>query len=257
MQVKSTLSPSLVASQGGRKPGELAAMELKFVVSSQVAGQLQQWAETHMAKDPFSNNALGGYQVTSVYFDTPNFDIFHKNRGFVESKYRLRRYGLSEQAHAEHKLKEFGKVWKRRETVATPVSEWTDSETPTGLPGWFAQALEMGGMRPACIITYQRIAYLGDTPTGPVRMTLDRYANARSTSDCRLDPVLGDSGRQDQLYDLLAGQVIVELKFLGQAPPIFQNLIRMYRLTKPGPSKYRTAVAKLGLAHAQPVQQAG
>jgi hypothetical protein len=102
MNMPHYLSPGLIASQGGRAPGDLPAVELKYQVSPEVAERLIAWAKARLAPDPHGDPVTGGYRVTTVYLDTPGLDIFRRSPGFGTSKYRLRRYGDSPLAHAEH-----------------------------------------------------------------------------------------------------------------------------------------------------------
>lgn len=248
MQMPVPLSPALFASQGNRKPGDLAAVELKFLVSPEVAEGLEQWATKRLTRDPHADPASGGYQVTSVYLDTPELDIYHRTPGYVGSKYRLRRYGLSPLAHAEHKAKQSGQVWKMREGITQPVKDWPHASLPSGLPPWFAQAVEAGRFRPVCAITYQRLAFLGDSPSGPTRLTLDRQAYGRSAADCRLAPALASKCESSHCVDLLRDAAIVELKHLGSLPRLFREVITGFGLVNLGPSKYRSTVEALGLS---------
>ena len=244
MNMPHYLSPGLIASQGGRAPGELPAVELKYLVSPEVAERLAEWAKARLVPDPYADPATGGYRVTTVYLDTPGLDIFRRNPGFGTSKYRLRRYGKSPLAHAEHKFKGEGQIWKQREGVQQPVEEWT-GDLPSGLPRWFLQAVERANLRPVCAVTYDRLAYLGDSPHGPVRITLDRDAFGRSATGCELEPVRGDPGRGE--VDLLGASAIVELKHLGPLPRMVREVVTGFGLVNRGPSKYRRTVAALGL----------
>ena len=248
MKIPAPLSPALFASQGNRKPGELPATELKFLVSPEVAWELEKWAAKRLTRDPHADPESGGYQVTSVYLDTPELDIYHRSPGFVGSKYRLRRYGMSPLAHAEHKAKQSGQVWKRRGEITQPAGEWPEAPLPAGLPPWFSQAVEAGRFRPVCAITYQRLAFLGDSPGGPVRVTLDREAFGRMARDCRLNPVLPVNSAVTPSVDLLRGTCVVELKHLGALPWIFREVVTAFGLVNKGPSKYRATVESLGLS---------
>src|SRR5688572_2760812 len=81
------------------------ASETKFLVTPAVAEQIRDWARARLAPDPNasgeSNDAYDAYQITSLYFDTENFDVFHRKGSFGRSKYRIRRYGESEIAFLE------------------------------------------------------------------------------------------------------------------------------------------------------------
>src|SRR5207244_10218170 len=93
------------------------ASEIKFLVSPALAGQIRDWARGRLAPDP---NAAGGsgdaYLVTSLYFDTGQFDVFHRKGSFGRSKYRVRRYGPREVTFLERKLK-IGRAACRRRTA--------------------------------------------------------------------------------------------------------------------------------------------
>ena len=94
------------------------ASELKFVISRPLAEQIRVWGGARLAPDP---NAPGesndAYRIASLYFDTPHFDVYHRNGSFGRSKYRIRRYDASEVAFLERKLKTRGLVSKRRTVV--------------------------------------------------------------------------------------------------------------------------------------------
>ena len=80
------------------------------------------------------------------------------------------------------------------------------------------------------------------TDTGPLRVTLDRDLVARP-ADGLAAPAATPGGP-----DLLRGGAILELKFPEALPALFRRLIEQHRLTTAGGSKYRLAVAALGLA---------
>src|SRR5437762_9500566 len=120
------------------------ASEIKFLVSPALAGQIRDWARGRLAPDP---NAAGGsgdaYLVTSLYFDTKQFDVFHRRGSFGRSKYRIRRYGASEVAYLERKLKTRGLVSKRRTVVGlAELQRLADAEPDPGWIGyWYQQRL--------------------------------------------------------------------------------------------------------------------
>ena len=97
-----------------RENREFAA-ELKFLVSRPLAEEIRAWARSRLSPDPnASGDSEDSYHITSLYFDTEQFDVFHRNGSFGRAKYRVRRYGASLDAFLERKLKTRGLVSKRR-----------------------------------------------------------------------------------------------------------------------------------------------
>jgi hypothetical protein len=81
----------------------------------------------------------------------------------------------------------------------------------------------------ACQIAYVRTAFVAD---GPARLTLDRRIIGIPTRDWTLEPLSG--GRT-----LLAGRVILELKYRSIPPAMFKNLLAEMKLSPCSVSKYR------------------
>ena len=74
------------------------ATEIKFVVDSDLAGRIREWARAQLAPDPHGAGAAKDeYLTTSVYFDTEQLDVFHRRGSFGRSKYRIRRYGRAQE----------------------------------------------------------------------------------------------------------------------------------------------------------------
>ncbi len=75
----------------------------------------------------------------------------------------------------------------------------------------------------------------------PVRLMLDDTLRADRVDTFTLgEPALGQP--------IAAGQQILELKYLGEMPAVFIELIETFPLNRIAVSKYRTAAAALGLA---------
>src|SRR5512140_2655356 len=89
------------------------ASELKFLLAPAIADQVRDWARSRLAPDPNARDGeCDAYHITSLYFDTDDFDVFHRRGSFGRTKYRIRRYGPSEVAFLERKLKTRGLVAK-------------------------------------------------------------------------------------------------------------------------------------------------
>ncbi len=225
------LSPSLRSDP----TGDCSAYEMKFTLPKSQCQQLLAWAEAHLKLDPHchsSGDAMPGYQVTSLYFDTPAWDVLYRRPGYDIHKYRLRRYGQDATIHAERKSKRDGRVWKHR-TAISPASETETS--------WFAEEATALHLKPVCLMTYQRTAYLGHGPHGALRLTLDQALRGEPYSGQELAPVCAG-------VELFPEQFVLELKYLQSLPTLFKELIEATQLTVTGFSKYRNYVRQSGLA---------
>jgi hypothetical protein len=94
------------------------AAEIKFLVTPKLAEGIRSWAASRLSPDPHAAlDDTGSYEITSLYFDTECFDVFHRNGSFGKSKYRIRRYGTEPRVFLERKLKTRGLLTKRRSSV--------------------------------------------------------------------------------------------------------------------------------------------
>jgi hypothetical protein len=212
------------------------AKEVKFIVSAAVGERIRAWAREHLSADPHGAGAFGDeYVTTSLYFDSPALDVFHGRGSYKRAKYRVRRYGSTDQIFLERKLRSKALLAKRRTAialddlalVAEPVFDWSGR--------WFQRRLAARRLQPTCQVTYRRTAHVG--PTTAMRLTLDDQLRARPVTDLDFEQ---DSG--DRIFD---AQVIVELKYRGIVPALFKRLLEDFRLTPQPVSKYRLAVSAL------------
>jgi len=67
----------------------------------------------------------------------------------------------------------FGVGWKIGAKMPSPHLPARISEWPAP---WFTTEVAERHLRPVCVVTYDRIAFVGSGPTGPIRVTLDRSA---------------------------------------------------------------------------------
>lgn len=230
------LSPSLVWARREGPP----AFEMKFLVDETTATAVEAWASTRLDPDPHGDPSLGGaYRTTTMYLDGPGLELY---RGTGSRKYRLRRYGNEAALFLECKTRKQERVRKRRTMVPQG-----DLDFLAGVPypddwqaAWFATALERRGLRPACQITYQRTAYIGAAPEGPVRLTLDR----------RLRGTLNDSWKflpGEGRLPFLTEKVVLEMKFRSTLPGAFKECLQTLQLASVPVSKYRNCLAAWGI----------
>src|SRR5579884_4194362 len=72
-------SPSLFAAGADGPP----AYELKFLLTEEQAAEVERRVASRLGLDTHADPALGkAYLTTSVYTDTPAFDVFSRNGGF-------------------------------------------------------------------------------------------------------------------------------------------------------------------------------
>lgn len=235
------LSPSLVSTDGAVPD----AYELKFLVSADQAAQAEAWARQRLMPDQHGDG--GRYLTTSLYCDTTALDVFHRSPGYRRSKYRLRRYGDSDMVYLERKRRWGDRVRKRRDGVpGHELALLAGGEVPLDWPGlWFQRQTRLRAVRPTCRIAYIRTAFMGTSPTGPIRLTLDRDVTGVPARDWNVSPV--EHGKS-----LLRDEVILELKFREVIPQVFLEILAELPSLGEGVSKYRLCVQSWGLAGATP-----
>jgi hypothetical protein len=233
-------SPSLY-----RGEAETPSFEIKFLLSEVEANEVEQRLRPSLLLDPHADPALdNAYHVTSVYFDTAAFDVYRRTKGYKRRKFRIRRYGIGASVFLEQKSKSEQRVRKRRTSVPDCELSSLVATELNGWPGaWFAKKLADRGLSPVCRVSYQRLALIGTSSEGPIRVTFDRSAIGDSATGHAPEPVA--NGRA-----LLADEVIAEFKFLGAMPTLFKTVIEDLRLAPRPVSKYRRCVEAAGLVTA-------
>ena len=82
------------------------AYEIKALIPVERAREVRAWARARMQRDPNAESGAGDvYRITSLYYDTDGFDVFHRRGSFGRSKYRVRRYDASQRVFLERKLR--------------------------------------------------------------------------------------------------------------------------------------------------------
>jgi hypothetical protein len=184
------------------------ARELKFLVDEAQAPALRAWARAHLARDGFGSGPHGdGYTTTSLYFETPGFDVYHRRGSYGRSKFRIRRYGEADVVFLERKFRTHRLLAKRRTTV--PIHEMDHLAAPEpreGWPGyWFHRRVLLRRLSPLIQMSYDRTARVGVGDTGTMRMTIDTNLRVLPMPDRAFIPGVG--------FPLIEGHCIVELKY--------------------------------------------
>jgi hypothetical protein len=236
-------SPSLFGPDTTELDGP-PAYELKFLLGEEQARDVAARVARRLAPDPYGDSALdGAYRTTSVYTDTPQFDVFHRAGNSASSKLRARRYGAAGPVFLERKDKDGDKVRKCRSPV--PCMDLTllgEPAFPDDWPGgWFHVLLNGRRLRPVCRVSYDRVAFLGTAEGGAVRVTFDRNIRGEAADGWELVPIADGP-------ELLLGEVICEFKFRLALPLVFKDIVAALNLAPSRVSKYRRFMRRGPLA---------
>ena len=221
------------------------AREIKFLISATLAPRIQEWMRANLGPDEFGTGEFSDqYATSSLYFESETFDVFHRRGSYGRSKYRIRRYGMSDVMFLERKFRTDRLLAKRRTIVPVTEFEHLDSDTPNQewAGYWFHRRLLLRRLRPLVQLSYERTARLGQSETGPVRMTIDFNLRVLPLPDRAFLPGTG--------FPLLEGHNIVEVKYRIALPALFKGLVAEFGLRPQPVSKYRSGLAALGLSPA-------
>ena len=217
------------------------ASEIKFLVDPATGSRIRDWARARLEPDPHGGGPFADeYLTTSLYFDTAAFDVFHRRGSYGRSKYRIRRYEGEAVAFLERKLRRQTRLAKRRS--AAPIKDLTrlDAEMNGAWPGsWFEQRIVVRRLHPVCQISYRRLARVSMREADAIRLTLDEDLRALARTHVAF-------GAEDGVA-ALPQRMVLELKYRGALPAIFKQLVEELTLAPRRVSKYRFAVAALGL----------
>jgi hypothetical protein len=212
--------------------------EMKFVLREPLVEPVAAWARDRLPPDPHADPAGDGtYEIHSLYFDTDEFDVFHRAPGYAESKYRIRRYGRETLLYLEQKTKVKG--WVRKHRTPIPEGELPlleAREASSAWAGdWFRACLREQRLAPRCEVAYRRLARVAEVDGTPIRLTLDRTIRCAPAPRLVLAELTAERA-------LPIPRIILELKFRHGLPRVFKELIREFGLLPDPASKYRQAV---------------
>lgn len=225
-------SPSLARDSKVRSE----AKEVKFVVSDELAAELEGRIAGLFTRDPHCVEG-GGYSLASIYCDSPSWDVYYRRGRYRYCKYRIRRYGDTDVAHLERKVKKGYQVRKKRcELHLDLLPELSASDCRIGEGACkYRSHLSRQSMKPVCLIRYDRTAYFGALDNAPVRMTFDRSISGLQWAQWSFN-----SSSQCDL--LIPGFVVCEFKFRGSMPNLLRDLVHQFSISPTGISKYRRCV---------------
>ena len=230
-------------SASGARETRAFASETKFVVPRALGAAIRDWARRHLDADPHGSGCFGDeYRTTTIYFDSPEYDVFHRRGSFGRSKYRIRQYDSSPEVFLERKLRRPGMLTKRRTPVsAAALARLEVMEPATWVGDWFHRRLLLRRLKPVCEISYHRVARAGMASAGPIRLTLDERLQV-----LRVDrPAF--AGHADGVR-LIEECMILELKYRAEVPSLFKQLVEEFGLRPRATSKYRLGVVAINAA---------
>ena len=216
------------------------AREVKFLIDGSQRDAIASWARHHLEADGHGTGVFADeYTTSSLYFETTAFDVYCRRRSYGRSKFRIRRYGSSEVIFLERKFRTERLLAKRRTTV--PLDDLERLESVSADPGWagywFQRRVLLRGLKPIIQMSYDRIARVGTSPTGPLRMTMDTNLRALPMPDRAFLPGVG--------MPLVEGQCIIEVKYRRELPALIKGMVEEFRLEIQKISKYRLGLLAL------------
>lgn len=209
------------------------------MVPADRATRILDWARSRLHADPHAGGPSGDeYRTTTIYFDTGDLAVFNRRGSYGRSKYRIRRYGASDVAFLERKLRTRDLLSKRRAAIATLG---LPALFPASAPGepyqWFVDRVAARQLSPICQVSYRRHALVGMGPYGPMRLTFDDEIKAQPNVTTIFAPEGGGAVAEDH--------VIIEMKFCVETPAVMKHLVEAFGLSPAPISKYRLSIGEL------------
>ncbi|MGN1313914.1 MAG: polyphosphate polymerase domain-containing protein [Lachnospiraceae bacterium] len=215
--------------------------ELKFQVSEGQIAVLKARLLPLMQQDAHQEDGM--YNIRSLYFDDFYDSCLQENKDGIDNrkKYRIRIYNKSSEIiNLEKKIKYRGMT---RKIVATLTKEacllYAQGKRPLLKENSTELEKEMyyqfcgNGMRPKCIVEYERTAFV--EPRGNVRITFDRNISGCNITGAFLEEEL-------PLIPLLPkGQHVLEVKYDEYLPQHIGQVLEIGTLQRSAFSKYRYA----------------
>ena len=217
------------------------ARETKFLIDARLVDDLRAWVREALGRDPHGTGPHGDhYSTTSLYFDTPDFEVYRRHRSYARGKFRIRRYGLLDFIFLERKMRTDRLLAKRRTTVPLEdLQRVGDQAADPSWPGyWFQRRLLLRRLQPLVQISYDRTARLSIVDGDPVRFTMDTNLRVLPMPDRAFLPGTG--------FPLLEDRAIVEMKYRREMPAVLRRAVEDFKLTPSGVSKYRLGFNALG-----------
>lgn len=218
--------------------------ETKYFVPPDVRTAIRHDLERLMDRDAHQASDFTGYEVSTLYFDTPRrTQYIEKIEGVpLRFRFRIRQYGnQSDVRRLEMKERIFDHHRKQRVSLtpdeydAVVSGRHVESHDPV-LRAFWAHRARLG-LAPCLITRYVRQAYTGRADRS-VRVTLDSGLHAQRA-------LRFEDDRWIPARALPHGTTILELKWTTAFPFWMQFLVRKYSLRNFAISKYCLAMDAL------------
>ncbi len=231
----------------------LNRLEFKYLLNRAQYYRLCQELGAYMVSDPHSNGQQS-YKVTSLYYDTADYRAYQdKMDGLsLRRKIRVRAYGhamVTPQTPCFVEIKQHFNHTISKKRVILPYAAGVElfevgGNTPTAATPEDRAVIEeiqflahTMRLQPACVISYQRLAFNGTDYDPGLRVTFDTSLTCRSH-----DLTLLTSGHADNHYLLSPEWSVMEVKVNHRVPYWLMQLIGKYGCARRRVSKYCAAL---------------
>ncbi|MCR5649989.1 MAG: polyphosphate polymerase domain-containing protein [Lachnospiraceae bacterium] len=233
--------------------------ELKFIVGDDVLLDVRNRIKALLRPDPHQKG--DHYRIRSIYFDSPSFVCCRENTAGVSprEKYRIRTYDCGRDTIvSEIKIRHRDTISKMNALITEEVfyglisgdiirasrilsglidsGEYRNEREKRVLEKYLAR-ITADLYSPACIIDYERSAYIYDIAN--VRITIDRNITASDSFERMFDPAL--TGRP-----VLDGNMhVLEIKYDEFLPGEISSVLSGMGLTRSSSSKYAMGLQRI------------
>ncbi len=244
------------------QPVDIGRFELKYACHESLRERLIELASDHVRPDKHAldlQHGWKGYEVHSLYLDTPRLDDYRERLAErkVRNRLRVRTYGPSERGPFPVFLENKRKLenWVIKHRIALPVDSFTYTASTEREP-WrrWVPAIQGAGRYaadhfvrlttenrriPVSVVHYTREVFVGIDPDRPkVRFTLDHGVTA-SVRDMGWSQLYGPP----HVNLLPPDWMVVEMKFGGTKPGWMRRICKELVLRAGPVSKFGLSVA--------------
>ena len=234
---------------------QFSRYELKYIITREQYLAFSQILPNYLTPDT-SGDDQGRYSITSLYYDTPDYRAYwdkiegHKFR----RKVRIRIYGdlmVSPETNCFAEIKQ--RINKTLQKKRVYVS-YTSAEALCGFGERIDEETDMDGtdletvseirylqgvqqLQPACIVSYDRLAFDGSEYEDGLRITFDTNLKGRTHVLSLID-----TGSTENHFFIPPEWCIMEVKVNYRVPYWLTEMIGKYRFTLRRISKYCAAL---------------
>ncbi|NBB76646.1 MAG: VTC domain-containing protein [Bacteroidetes bacterium] len=232
--------------------------ELKYHITEDKARQIRFFVQNYLSTDRHSRKrSSSGYDVHSLYFDSPFLKTYQDTINGNRNRYklRLRYYSDDSPVFMEIKRRYDWVIRKKRTQIKRdsvpqlvrgqmPGVDCLVQKTPedTETLNRFVRHQQMLSAAPKIHVFYKREAYQLEE-SNDARVTIDRNVMATDYIKSPLPTEIPGS------LEVFPGEAILEIKFTNRFPIWLQELTERFHLRRESASKYVDAVKALKYTH--------